>query len=207
VAGKTDEVTETVGAVDEVLEEASARGTGTDPELARAAEDDLHPHRPVNERSGETLRENKLQGDVTEARQAEEVVAGPPRRPSRIFKRPRIAQDHIASFESGAITLREFAEAFGPYGARQVYIGRYGRQFDHIYLDGSRVVFRESKKSKLFRQTPRHRQQIEKDLVVLRDHADAVVEWRISGPIDAESRAVLDGLVADYPGRFRYRLD
>jgi hypothetical protein len=76
-----------------------------------------------------------------------------------------------------------------------------------MYIEGGKVVLRESKNLNVFRLTEKYLQQLKKDLSFLRRFEDARIEWRISGKIDSAALDHLDGLVKEYPGLFNYRLD
>jgi hypothetical protein len=152
--------------------------------------------------------ESGVRGSIGEATHAAEVVARPPRRSTQLFPGDILALRREQLLR-GEITLREFVEMFPEEGAAQVFMPTGlsgGRYIDHMYLDGGIVVLRESKNVTVFRLIEEYRLQLDKDIGFLR-FADARIEWRISGNIDAEAFTELQRLAAENPGRFTFVLD
>lgn len=188
------------------LTEGAARGAGTDPELARAAAEAMSP---LDAPKGEPPLANEVKGVSAELRHAREVVSKDPELANRL-RPPRILADMREALRKGVPgALRRFAEAFPAEGVRQVFlpIGTGGRIIDHMYIDGARVVLRESKDVKVFRLTKKYLRQLRKDLEALRRYPEARVEWRITGDVDVDAMDYLNQLVKDFPDGFSYRLD
>ena len=92
-------------------------------------------------------------------------------------------------------------------GAYQVeFITSKGtRRTDHAYISGDKVILRESKNYSEIKMSADLDTQITKDLNLLQNYKDAIVEWRIDGKIDDKLKATLDKLVKENKGRFRYK--
>ncbi|MFI2408868.1 DUF4157 domain-containing protein [Micromonospora chersina] len=186
--------------VADLFDQAQMPSRGVDP---RAAAEGLSP---LDRPRGAPPIESGAQGTVGEARHALEVAPTVPRRASDVVSPARQAELR-AELLSGERSLVDFARQFPPEGAAQVFLptGRGGgRYIDHMFVDGSTVVLRESKNVRMFRLTEGYRTQIDKDVELLTKFVDARVEWRITGALDDAARAELDLLVTELGGRFRY---
>ncbi|MEU9828879.1 DUF4157 domain-containing protein [Micromonospora chersina] len=186
--------------VADLFDQAQMPSRGVDP---RAAAEGLSP---LDRPRGAPPIESGARGTVGEARHALEVAPTVPRRASDVVSPARQAELR-AELLSGERSLVDFARQFPPEGAAQVFLptGRGGgRYIDHMFVDGSTVVLRESKNVRMFRLTEGYRTQIDKDIELLTRFVDARVEWRITGALDDAARAELDLLVTEMGGRFRY---
>jgi hypothetical protein len=163
---------------------------------------------PLEHPAGTPPVEGPVRGQIGEATHPREVVGRDPRRAAEVMSR-RALRDLRDRLLRGEISLLEFARYFPAEGVRQVRLPTpYGSRFiDHLYVDGSRVVLRESKNLRIFKLTEEYVLQLQKDLSFLERFPDARVEWRISGDVDVAALDELNGLVDDFPGLFSYRLD
>lgn len=110
--------------------------------------------------------------------------------------------------ESGELSLLEFTEEFGEDGATQVYFrtSQGGRYIDHVFVDGQKVVLRESKNVTEISATGKISKQLKKDMELLEDHPEAVVEWRIDGEVDQKTFEKLKRTSERTGGRFNFWL-
>ena len=171
---------------------------------------DPHALSPIDRPKGAPPIESGVKGDIGEARHAEEVVSRPPRDASKQVSNATL-NDWREELLRGRISLEDFARRFPDEGgAAQVFLPTAeggGRYIDHMYVDGSGVVLRESKNVSIFRLIEDYRRQIAKDLNIIEKFPGARIEWRISGAVDAETLHKLELLRAENPGRFNFVLD
>jgi hypothetical protein len=179
---------------------------------------DPHALSPLERPKGSPPLESRIKGDTAEVRHAEEVVNKAPRAASKQVSNATLA-DWREDLLSGRINLEDFARRFPDEGgAAQVFLPTAtpedvlerlggGRYIDHMYVDGTGVVLRESKNVKNFRLIEDYRRQIAKDLNIVEKFPGARSEWRISGAVDAETLHTLELLRAENPGRFNFVLD
>jgi hypothetical protein len=160
--------------------------------------------RPVNLEPG-------ISGAIGEARHQAEVVAGGVKNLTEILS-PEALQDAMKALLSRRITLTDFVALLPKQGAAQFKLptvfGRH-RIIDHVFQDGTKVVFRESKNYEdVFGLTEKTMTQLMADLGYLKTFGEVRIEWRISSKtLDAATAAELDDVVADFPGLFSYVLD
>jgi hypothetical protein len=165
---------------------------------------ELYIRKPVNQEPG-------IQGTLGEGRHQAEVARGPVRKMSEILS-PEVLRDAMDELLAGRISLSDFVARLPREGATQWKLPAAGgghRIIDHVLLEGTQVVFRESKNYKdIFEFSAKTWEQLRKDLKYLDRFDDLRIEWRISAKsLEASTLRELEGLATDFPGRFRYILD
>ena len=159
----------------------------------------------IDKPKGSPPAESQIKGMLGEHRHAMEVVSKVPVESSKHLSSQtrRELQEKLVRDKN----IVEFMKYYPTQGAYQVeFITSKGtRRTDHAYISGDKVILRESKNYSEIKMSADLDTQITKDLNLLQNYKDAIVEWRIDGKIDDKLKATLDKLVKENKGRFRYK--
>lgn len=150
----------------------------------------------------------RILGRLGEVTRFEEIELYPGRT-TQLFTQAQRIQIYN-ELENGTLSLRDFARIVGTDGVEQMYFRTPfgGRYIDHVFPEGEFVVLRESKNVSDFAITEDIYTQLSKDMYLLNQHPEAIVEWRISGNgmIDSEAYDLLEAISQRMRRRFRFQL-
>ncbi|MCP4287758.1 MAG: DUF4157 domain-containing protein [Gammaproteobacteria bacterium] len=167
----------------------------------------------IDKPKGAPPTEAGVKGDIGEARHIAEITGEgtlpPTARQHAGRHRLRELKDQLELERS--MSIREFAETFPEGGVRQMRLrtSRGVRVVDHMFIEGDNVILRESKNIRKLdlagdtQTAQKLRTQIDKDLELVDLYDEAIVEWRIDGQINAETKPILQQLIDENNGRFR----
>ena len=188
----------------------STAGMATDTPSAAEQQAEVGEWTVIDKPPGRVNLEPKIKGDLGEATHQAEVVQGAVRPISKVLS-PQTLQDACEALIQRNISLRDFVALLPKEGASQLRLpttlGGY-RIIDHVYLEGEKVVFRESKNyaGNIFSLTDQTLLQLDKDLGYLAAFKSELrIEWRITANgLDADTAKKLDDLVLKHKEEFSY---
>jgi Domain of unknown function (DUF4157) len=188
----------------------STAGMATDTPSAAEQQAEVGDWRVIDKPPGPVNLEPKIKGDLGEVAHQAEKVQGAVRPISKVLS-PQTLQDACDALIQRRISLKGFVALLPKEGAGQLRLpttlGGY-RIIDHVYLEGEKVVFRESKNyaGHVFSLTDKTLLQLDKDLGYLAAFKDELrIEWRITARgLDDNTAKKLDDLVRKHKEEFSY---
>lgn len=170
---------------------------------------DLHSLSPLDRPKGAPPIGQEAKGIKGAAYHALEVVSKVPKKASELFSN-EILEGWMKELLKGK-DLKKFARRFPKEGGWEVLLPTKNgnRIIDHMYLDGDKVVLRESKNVTDFKLIEEYKRQIDKDLIIVDFFPESRIriEWRISGQIDELTLRTLEQLKKENLGKFNFVLD